>query len=117
MGTVSVILEFDKMPQNCEKCRMLLKVSKLCAYCMATGFQIKYDETDLRDGMCPLEEKIDNSEIYEWERLGENAMVCGKCGKGLSDKHGYGFVLYEFDYCPFCGAKMNKKTYEGGVIE
>ena len=117
METVSVILEFDKMPQNCEKCRMLLKVSKLCAYCMATGFQIKYDETDLRDGMCPLEEKIDNSEIYEWERLSENAMVCGKCGKGLNDKHGYGFVLYEFDYCPFCGAKMNKKTYEGGVIE
>lgn len=57
------------------------------------------------------------NKTYEWERLGDNAMFCGQCGKGLYDEDGYGFVLYEFDYCPFCGAKMNKKTYEGGVIE
>lgn len=52
------------------------------------------------------------NKVYKWERLGDNAMVCGQCGKGLSDEHSYGFVLYEFDYCPFCGAKMDRKESE-----
>ena len=51
-------------------------------------------------------DESDDSELGEWERLGENATVCSKCGKGLSDSHGYGFVLNEFAYCPFCGREM-----------
>ena len=49
-------LILPKMPKSCEQCGLLLKVQNVCAYCMATGRQIKYDETDLRDGLCPLEE-------------------------------------------------------------
>lgn len=49
-------LILSEMPKSCEECGLLLKVNHLCTYCMATGYQIKYSETDLRDGLCPLEE-------------------------------------------------------------
>lgn len=48
----------------------------------------------------------EDSEAGEWEKLGENATICSKCGKGLQDDHGYRFVLNEFEYCPFCGRAM-----------
>lgn len=44
------------MPKTCGSCSFLMEVVGICAYCMATGHQIKMSETDLRDGMCPLEE-------------------------------------------------------------
>ena len=46
-----------KMPKRCNECPFLLKVPSLCiCYCMATGYQIKYGEDDLKDYMCPLQE-------------------------------------------------------------
>lgn len=52
----------------------------------------------------------EDSEAGEWERLGKYATVCSKCGKGLDDSHGYGFVLSEFKYCPFCGRAMKVES-------
>lgn len=51
-----VILEMKEMPKCCGKCGLCMVVKDLCAYCMATGLQVKYSELDLRDGMCPLRE-------------------------------------------------------------
>lgn len=44
------------MPKNCGECPMCMIVYKMCAYCMAGRFQVKYSELDLRDGICPLKE-------------------------------------------------------------
>ena len=51
-GQVAVV--FDRMPNGCGQCRLCMIVKDVCAYCMATGYQLKYSETDLRDGMCPM---------------------------------------------------------------
>ncbi|MBR1810775.1 MAG: hypothetical protein IJ766_03870 [Clostridia bacterium] len=53
---MSVLIKGMEMPKSCECCGLLMKVQNLCAYCMATGLQVKYSETDLKDGMCPLVE-------------------------------------------------------------
>lgn len=53
---MSVVVRGMKMPESCGKCGFCLKVENLCVYCMATGYQIKYGETDLRDGCCPISE-------------------------------------------------------------
>lgn len=49
-----IYLELEKMPKSCGECGLCMNVNNLCAYCMATGYQIKYTELDMRDGMCPL---------------------------------------------------------------
>lgn len=54
----------NAMPRRCDECPFLMKVENLCVYCMAGRFQVKYSETDLRDGICPIVEiePIDESE-------------------------------------------------------
>lgn len=49
-----IYLELQEMPKSCGECGLCMNVNNLCAYCMATGYQIKCTELDMRDGMCPL---------------------------------------------------------------
>ena len=66
---MSVLIKGMEMPKSCGKCGLCLQVKDLCAYCMATGLQIKYSETDLRDGMCPLVE-VDETDILDgWDNV------------------------------------------------
>lgn len=44
------------MPRFCSECPFVLMVKDTCAYCMATKYQIKISEVDLKDGLCPLME-------------------------------------------------------------
>lgn len=45
-----------ELPTRCDRCPFLMKISGLCAYCMAMRMQIKYSEIDLKDILCPLKE-------------------------------------------------------------
>jgi len=80
-----VILQMAAMPSSCGQCGLCMQVKNTCAYCMATGKQVKYSELDMRDGMCPLE--------YETERLttDETKGLLNRCyiytGKGAMCKH------------------------------
>lgn len=108
-----ILIELNRMPKNCEECAFCLKINKLAVYCMATRFQIKYDETDLRDGMCPIHDLELAPVVHgHWiEELGDVISCrCSRCD------HSYN--LYEDDingypYCAWCGAKMDESEESG----
>ena len=70
---------------------------------MATRFQIKYDETDLRDGMCPIHDLELAPVVHgHWENKYERHYIffgtCSVC------KH----VCQENNICGNCGAIMDE---------
>lgn len=100
-----IFIELNRMPKNCEECAFCLKINKLAVYCMATRFQIKYDETDLRDGMCPIHDLELAPVVHGYWRnryfhpiYASGCGECSICGKDNPCTN----------YCPYCGAKMDE---------
>ncbi len=71
---MAVLIDMD-MPRFCWECPFLMLVKDTCAYCMATKYQLKMTELDLRDGMCPLQD-VPDMNFGRWipvnERLPED---------------------------------------------
>lgn len=82
-------LILPRMPKSCEQCGLLLKLNNLCAYCMATGHKIKYSETDLRDGLCPL---IECKEDEILDSLKERIKSFKKCVKSENSDYLTGYI-------------------------
>ena len=52
---MSVMIKTMEMPKTCGECLFRRPKQPYPCYCYAMQFPIKPSETDLRDGMCPLE--------------------------------------------------------------
>lgn len=52
---MSVLIKTMDMPKTCGDCRFCRPKGPYPCYCYVVGWPIKPSETDLRDGMCPLE--------------------------------------------------------------
>ena len=101
---MAVIINGMEMPKNCKECPCCYEgelyvggypVMFPCV-CHIKRLPIKPSETDLRDGLCPLEPVIHGHWIVGKYPLCE----CSRCG-ALVECTGNEY------YCPSCGARMD----------
>lgn len=62
---MGVLIKNMKMPKTCGECRFCRPKGPYPSYCYVQGWPIKPSETDLRDGLCPLEKANDGEEDNE----------------------------------------------------
>jgi len=46
---------------------------------------------------------------YNFDHCSAKCSICGKSARGLSKDTGWGFTYSFTDYCPNCGAKMERE--------
>ena len=109
------------MPRYCGECPLCMIVHDTCAYCKAGGFQVKYSELDLKDGLCPLIEIKPTAleggikEYGKWIETQEEYIsgveihyVCSNCRD---------YSYFPTNYCPNCGTYMDTIQGENDDVE
>ena len=90
------------MPKSCLDCPMVNNED----WCVLQKIPINDNDVpstweELKRG-CPLEERPKGHWIW-YEVRGQMLPYCSECGNGLD-------VIYEYDFCPDCGADMRGES-------
>lgn len=104
---MNVVIKGMKMPKTCGECRFCRPKGPYPCNCYAGDFLVKPSETDMKDGMCPLELVFDMDELYK--------MAHDYCAECL---HVEVCSWYPMDGCEFRDVSIeNKREKQNGQDE
>lgn len=124
---MGILIKDQPMPKDCFECIALTYIEfkgKTDWYCLAVNELLKvnaYMETGKRPPECPMTE-APTPRTGRWEQNPHwrEYDVCSVCGVGVKRRE-YGInpdgeecieMEYSYQFCPYCGAKMDLSTAE-----